>query len=76
MTDLQRIFDVYAKDGINFRDFGIELENDCIKIVDKKRLEPKTQKLIVQLITDIQDYSNRWKIAISQIERISGITNE
>jgi hypothetical protein len=72
-----RIFDLYGKKGINFRDFGIELnDNGSITSINNKHIEPKTQELIKQLISDVANYLNKWEIADDKIERISAITLE
>ena len=77
MVDLMRIFDLYGKKGINFRDFGIELnDNGSITSINNKHIEPKTQELIKQLISDVANYLNKWEIADDKIERISAITLE
>ncbi|MGA3290785.1 MAG: hypothetical protein ABSD42_11175 [Candidatus Bathyarchaeia archaeon] len=77
MVDLKRIFDLYGKKGINFRDFGIELnDNGSITSINNKHIEPKTQELIKQLISDVANYLNKWEIADNKIERISAITLE
>ena len=77
MVDLKRIFDLYGKKGINFRDFGIELnDNGSITSINNKHIEPKTQELIKQLISDVANYLNKWEIADDKIERISAITLE
>jgi hypothetical protein len=72
-----RIFDLYGKKGINFRDFGIELnDKGSITSINNKHIEPKTQELIKQLISDVANYLNKWEIADDKIERISAITLE
>jgi hypothetical protein len=77
LVDLKRIFDLYGKKGINFRDFGIELnDNGSITSINNKHIEPKTQELIKQLISDVANYLNKWEIADNKIERISAITLE
>ena len=77
MVDLKRIFDLYGKKGINFRDFGIELnDNGSITSINNKHIESKTQELIKQLISDVANYLNKWEIADNKIERISAITLE